>query len=384
MAVGMEKSSNQRERRSKPGAIFLVTVIVCSLLGGMAGAWIMGQTGLLTGSRVIHSDKVVTQEGEAISEVVDRVGPSVVSIITASNTQTFWGYSALQQGAGTGIIISADGYIMTNKHVVPAATSSVEIVTSDGTSYKDVKFVGSDPVNDVAFLKIDNAKDLQPAKLGDSSSVKVGQKVIAIGNALGQFQNTVTTGIISALGRPITASGQASDSAETLENLIQTDTAINPGNSGGPLVNYAGEVVGINTAVASGAQGIGFAIPINDAKGMVASLVATGKVQKPYVGVRYVSLNPTSSKQFGVSVQRGAYLLGSQDQSAIAEGGPASKAGLRDKDIITKVNDVAIDGQHPFASMIAQHKPGDSVKLTYLRDGKEQTATVKLEVMPSN
>ena len=344
----------------------------------------MGQTGLLTGSRVIHSDKVVTQEGEAISEVVDRVGPSVVSIITASNTQTFWGYSALQQGAGTGIIISADGYIMTNKHVVPAATSSVEIITSDGTSHKDVKFVGSDPVNDVAFLKIDNAKDLQPAKLGDSSSVKVGQKVIAIGNALGQFQNTVTTGIISALGRPITASGQASDSAETLENLIQTDTAINPGNSGGPLVNYAGEVVGINTAVASGAQGIGFAIPINDAKGMVASLVATGKVQKPYVGVRYVSLNPTSSKQFGVSVQRGAYLLGSQDQSAIAEGGPASKAGLRDKDIITKVNDVAIDGQHPFASMIAQHKPGDSVKLTYLRDGKEQTATVKLEVMPSN
>lgn len=385
----MDKETNKtvdaRTKKPMSRSFFGLIVVASSLLAGMVGSYAMDSLSLGQNTQVVYNDKVVTQEGEAISEVASKVGPSVVSIVTASTGQYIWGYSTMQQGAGTGIVISSDGYIMTNKHVVPSSTNSVEVITSDGTSYKDVKYVGSDPVNDVAFLKIEDAKDLKPAKIGDSSSVKVGQKVIAIGNALGQFQNTVTTGIISALGRPITAaSEQTGAEPETLENLIQTDAAINPGNSGGPLVSYAGEVIGMNTAVASGAQGIGFAIPINDAKGMVASLIETGKVQKPYVGVRYISLSPTVSKQLGLTVQQGAYLFSSSGETAVVLGGPADRAGLKDKDIITKVDGVIIDGQRPFASMIAQHKPGDKVELTYLRDGKQSTVRVELEVMASN
>lgn len=369
-------------KNHKSRIIFAAAVVVLSLISGMLGAFLVGKAGLINNSAVVYNDRVVTQEGDAISDVANRVGPSVVSIVTASTAPSFWGYSTTQQGAGTGIVISADGYVVTNKHVIPSTTSSVEIITSNGTSYKNVKYVGNDPVNDVAFLKIENAKDLVPAKIGDSSTMKVGQKVIAIGNALGQFQNTVTTGIVSALGRPITASGSGAET-ETLENLIQTDAAINPGNSGGPLVNYTGEVVGINTAVASGAQGIGFAIPINDVKGMLASLLATGKVEKPYVGVRYMSLSPTTAKQLGLSVDRGAYLYGTNDESSIVSGGPGDKAGLRDKDIIVAVGGVNVDAQHPFASLIAQHKPGDKVDITYLRDGKERSAKVELGAMPA-
>ncbi len=385
MSQDIKNSIAQRPKKPLPRLVFGTIVIASSLAAGVVGSYFEDALDFGKSSQVVYNDRVVTQEGDAISEVVSRIGPSVVSIVTASSSQTIWGYSTMQQGAGTGIVISSDGYIMTNKHVVPSSASSVEIITSDGTSYKNVKYVGSDPVNDVAFLKIEDAKDLKPAKIGDSSSVKVGQKVIAIGNALGQFQNTVTTGIISALGRPITASSdQTGLDTETLENLIQTDAAINPGNSGGPLVNYAGEVIGINTAVASGAQGIGFAIPINDAKGMVASLIETGKVQKPYVGVRYISLSPTVAKQLGLDVQQGAYLYSSEDSSAIVLGGPADRAGLKDRDVIIKVDGVAVDGQHPFASMVAQHKPGDEIDLTYLRDGKQSTIRVKLEVMSSN
>lgn len=385
----MEKETNKtggiQTKKTMSRKVFGAIVIVGSLLAGGVGSYAVDSLNSGQNAKVVYNDKVITQEGEAISDVASKVGPSVVSIVTASTAQTIWGYSTMQQGAGTGIVISSDGYIMTNKHVVPSSTNSVEVITSDGTSYKDVKYVGSDPVNDVAFLKIEGAKDLKPAKIGDSSSVKVGQKVIAIGNALGQFQNTVTTGIISALGRPITASSeQTGADAETLENLIQTDAAINPGNSGGPLVSYAGEVIGMNTAVASGAQGIGFAIPINDAKGMIASLIDTGKVQKPYVGVRYISLSPTVAKQLGLSLQQGAYLYSSDGSTAIVLGGPADKAGLKDKDIIVKVDGIAVDGQHPFASMIAQHKPGDKVELTYVRDGKESSLKIELEVMSGN
>ncbi|NCU30326.1 PDZ domain-containing protein [Candidatus Saccharibacteria bacterium] len=385
----MDKETNKttdiRTKQPVSRNLFAGIVIIASLLAGMVGSYAMDLLNFSQNTQIVYNDKVVTQEGDAISDVASKVGPSVVSIVTASTAQTIWGYSTMQQGAGTGIVISSDGYIMTNKHVVPSSTNSVEVITSDGTSFKEVKYVGNDPVNDVAFLKIEGAKGLKPAKIGDSSSVKVGQKVIAIGNALGQFQNTVTIGIISALGRPITASSeQTGAEIETLENLIQTDAAINPGNSGGPLVNYAGEVIGINTAVASGAQGIGFAIPINDAKGMVASLIETGKVQKPYVGVRYISLSPTVSKQLSLSVRQGAYLFSPNEDNAVVLGGPADRAGLKDKDIITKVDGVQVDGQHPFASMIAQHKPGDKVELTYLRDGKESTVRVELEVMSSN
>lgn len=308
--------------------------------------------------------------------MANKVGPSVVSIITETTSRSY--FSPTQRGAGTGIIISSDGYIVTNKHVVSSSTKSIEVVLSDGTSYKDVDFVGSDPSNDVSFLKIADAKDLTAAKLGDSSAMKVGQKVIAIGNALGEYQNTVTTGIISALGRPVMAGDGTGQVVEQLENLVQTDAAINPGNSGGPLVNLSGEVIGINTAVATDAQGIGFAIPINDVKGMVKTLLAEGRVVKPYVGIRYVTITPDVAKEYDLSVRSGAYAIGSGSESAIVSGSPAEKAGLKEKDIIIKVGKDKVDSTHPFASLIAQLSPGDKVDITYIRDGKEAVAKVTI------
>jgi serine protease Do len=313
-----------------------------------------------------------------IANVASKVSASVVSIVTESSARTYFGYSTTQESAGTGIIISGDGYIMTNKHVVSSTTKSIQVVAADGTTYKDVSFVGSDPNNDVSFIKIKGVKDLKAVTLGDSSAMKVGQKVVAIGNALGEYQNTVTTGIISALGRPVTAGDSTGSETEQLENLIQTDAAINSGNSGGPLVNLSGEVIGMNTAVASDAQGIGFAIPINDVKGMVKTLLASGKVEKPYIGVRYISITPDVASEYNLSVKNGAYIVSGNGQDAVVSGSPADKAGLKEKDIITKVDGTNVDSTHPFASLVAQHSVGDKVTLTYLRDGKQATVTVTL------
>lgn len=376
--VNVAPSAPKEKKRMGRVPFALVVGFICLLLG-FVGPVVFWATGLIGGTSTINSETVVSQEGDVIANVADKVGPSVVSIVTESTARTFYGYSTTQQSAGTGIIISADGYIMTNKHVVSTTTKSIQVITADGTTYEDVSFVGSDPNNDVAFIKISGVSDLTAVTLGDSSAMKVGQKVIAIGNALGEYQNTVTTGIISALGRPVTAGDATGTETEQLENLIQTDAAINSGNSGGPLVNLSGEVIGMNTAVATDAQGIGFAIPINDAKGMINTLLATGNVQKPYVGVRYISITPDVATQYDLSVKNGAYITGgSGGQSAVVSGSPADKAGLKEGDIITKVDGTSVDSTHPFASLIAQHSVGDKVTLTYLRDGKEATVTVTL------
>ena len=353
-------------------------VFLC-FVASFFGAWVFVQSGLVkvNTASITESRQKLVAEGEVVADVAKKLSPSVVSIVTTSNQQTIFGNSTTE-GAGTGIIISKDGYVLTNRHVIPEAANSVRVVLSDGTSYDNVKVVGRDSFNDLAFLKISGADNLTPATIGDSSKVQVGQKVIAIGNALGQFQTTVTSGIISAMGRPLTAS-DGQDQAEQLENLSQTDAAINPGNSGGPLVNLSGEVIGINTAVAEDAQGIGFAIPINDAKGLIKSVVEKGKLERAYLGVRYVSITPDVVTELKLSVKQGAYIDGSENQAAIISGSPADKAGLREKDIITKVNSTAIDQQHPLASVMAQFSAGDSVDITYLRDGQEKTTKVTLE-----
>ncbi len=357
--------------------LYTALIIPACFVAGVGGAAVYtAVVPKADGTQVINRDKVVLQEGEVVAAAAKKVGSSVVSIITEQTARTMMGYSSLQQGAGTGIIISADGYVVTNKHVVSSESQSIEVVLADGTSYKDVKYVGSDPSNDVTFLKIQNVKSLTPAVFGDSSKVEVGQKVIAIGNALGEYQNTVTTGIISALGRPVTASDESGRSSEQLENLLQTDAAINPGNSGGPLLNLSGEVIGINTAIASGAQGIGFSIPINDIKGMLKGLFSEGKVIKPYIGVRYVTITPDVASRYSLKVRQGALLLASEGQSVVASGSPAEKAGFKAMDIITKINGMAVDGTHPFASLVAQLTPGQQAVITYLRDGKEATVTL--------
>jgi serine protease Do len=293
--------------------------------------------------------------------------------------QSFFGAEE-QQGAGTGVIVSSDGLILTNKHVVQGA-STVTVTNTDGKQFEG-KILALDAANDIAFIKVE-ATGLPAADLGDSDKVEVGQRAIAIGNALGEYSNTVTTGVISGKQRPVQASdGQGN--TETLTNLFQTDAAINPGNSGGPLLNIEGQVIGINTAVASGnnAQNIGFAIPINQVKSALESVKTRGIIVRPYIGVRYVMLTDSFAERNNLPVKQGALLRGDDQTIAVISGSPAAKAGLREGDIITKINDKEITRDNPLQSVVVGFSPGDTVKVTYWRDGKEQTVDVKLEEAP--
>jgi Trypsin-like serine proteases, typically periplasmic, contain C-terminal PDZ domain len=322
----------------------------------------------------------------SIEEVANKVAPSVVSIVATTKSSNYYGGNYSSQSAGTGVIVSKDGYILTNKHVIES-TSSLSIITDSGDIYDDVKIIGSDPLNDIAFLKINglpNGVELPHATLGDSKTISIGQSVIAIGNALGQYQNTVTSGIISGTGRTITAATSNGSSSETLSDLIQTDTAINPGNSGGPLVNAAGEVIGINTAIATESQGIGFAIPIGAVKGMLNGVLADGKVERPYVGVQYLAITPEVAKTYNLKlnnelIKKGAYIK-SDRGSAIVAGGPAAKAGLQDGDIVTKINGVEIGPKGSIGTLTAEYRAGTEVKMTVIRGGKELVLTVILGV----
>ena len=368
-------------------------LVLVSSAAGFGGGWLGARSeGSQNTSQISKADtQVILNESQLISDIAQKSGESVVSInVTGQVTeQSFFGYFSQQaESAGTGVIISEDGYIMTNRHVVPAGTSEVSITLSDGTEIDNVTVVGRTSANDsldVAFLKIKDlkGKKLVAARLGDSSKVKVGDKVIAIGNALGQFQNTVTSGIISGFGRSV----QAGDggSSETLQNLFQTDAAINQGNSGGPLTNINGEVIGINTAVAGGqAQNIGFAIPINDIQSLIKSVLTKGKLERPYLGVRYMSLTDDYAYEYNLPVKRGAYILPSRSGSAsILPGSPAEKAGLKEKDIIVKIDGTEVNDKNSLTSLIGRKTVGDDVTLTVFRDGKEQSVQVSLLAAPT-
>lgn len=371
----------------------LALVVICTLAGfggGLLGAQVNNHGGV--GKTTTAQKQYISNESQLISQIAKSVGQSVVSIEVQSQTsvQDIFGFTfpRQQSGDGTGFVVSDNGIIVTNRHVVPAGTTDVKVTLADGTKFSDVKVIGRTSQGnsiDVAFLKINDlkGKKLTAVTLGDSSKVQVGDKVVAIGNALGQFQNTVTAGIISGFGRDVTAADQSSGSAENLSDLFQTDAAINPGNSGGPLVNINGEVIGINTAVAGGAQNIGFAIPINDIKGLVSSVLSSGEFKQPYLGVRYVSLTDDIAYQYNLSVNRGAYIAPANNQDSILPGSPADKAGLKEKDIITKVNNVTIDEKTNLTSALGQFKVGDEVTLSIVRAGKTITVKVILEAAPS-
>ena len=366
---------------SKRGIIIFFVLIFVALIGGAALEGNQSWRQLLGNSEAVTDRPAVGHDGNLnatktetdIAGLATKVSPSVVSITTQSRTRTYFGV-AEQEGAGTGIVVSDDGYILTNKHVVDGV-STVGVVLSDGTRYDTVKVIGVDPLNDVAFLKIPDVKNLTPVELGNSSSVRVGQQVIAIGNSLGQYQNTVTSGIISGTGRPVAA--QSRTSIESLTDLLQTDAAINPGNSGGPLLNMAGQVIGMNTAVAADAQGIGFAIPINSLKGMLRGVLATGEVKRAFLGVNYIPVTPESAKLYELSVKSGAYVY-NERTTAVAADSPAAKAGIKDKDVITKVNDVEVGANGALPTLVGEYAPGDTITLTIFRDGKEQTLKVTL------
>jgi serine protease Do len=330
---------------------------------------------------VNDGNKVVTSEEENISNVVSKVSPSVVSITTQSQTNSSVYGAQEEDGAGTGIIVGKNGYILTNKHVVDGA-STVGVVLADGTSYTNVQVLGTDPLNDVAFLKIPNVSNLPAAELGDSSSVQVGEEVVAIGNSLGQYQNTVTSGIISGTGRPISA--QDGNSVENLTDLLQTDAAINPGNSGGPLLNLQGQVIGLNTAIVQDAQGIGFSIPINATKGSLKGVLAGGSVQRAYLGVNYIPITADVAQHYSLPVKAGAYVYSGTDQSAIVSGGPADKAGIKDKDIITQVGGVNVGDKGGVSSLVGEYAPGDTIQLTILRGSQTLTVNVTLQAYKSS
>ncbi|HKX24573.1 MAG TPA: trypsin-like peptidase domain-containing protein [Candidatus Saccharimonadales bacterium] len=368
----------------------IIGIVVLCMVSSALTAWLLLGTGVIKpdASQTIDAnrEKIVLQQGEIVADVFKKVSPSTVSITTesVSDVRRYFGAdSSVEQGAGSGIIISADGYVLTNKHVVPAGASKLTVVLADGTTYDDVTVVGRDPLNDIAFLKINGAKNLPAVELGDSDAVQPGQQVVAIGNALGEFRNSVTSGIISGKGRPIQAA-DGSGASEQLENLLQTDAAINPGNSGGPLVTLDGKVVGINTAISEEGQAVGFAIPINDAKGLVNSILKQGKIIRPYLGVRYVGLDKATAEQLKLSVSQGSYVTGDASSPAVVSGSPADKAGLKSGDVITKVNDTQITEEHSLASILAQYSPGDKITLTILRDGKSQTLTATLDPYPGS
>ena len=319
-----------------------------------------------------------TGEG-TVADIVSKVGKSVVSIVTSVKTNSYFGKSYDSQAAGTGIIVSDNGYILTNKHVIDGATA-ITVVLSDGTTYENVEVAAVDGLNDVAFLKIKDVSGLTPAILGDSKTVKAGQQVVAIGNALGQYQNTVTSGVVSGTGRSLTATDTSGSMSEKLNDMIQTDAAINSGNSGGPLINTTGQVIGLNTANSYSAENVGFAIPIAAVKGMLSQLISTSKASRAYLGVYTTEITADVAKQYNLPVSYGAYLYSDGGTySPIIKDSPAEKAGLKNKDIITAVNGVKLGEAGSLSTLIGEYKPGDTVQLTVIREGAEMTIPATLE-----
>lgn len=358
-----------------------IVIVVFILVIAFGAGWVGAYTQQNKTIPAATAKEIVSSQNQLVSAITKDVNPSVVSIDAVANTVTqsiFGATTSPVESQGTGIIISSSGYIVTNRHVIPSGATSVSVTLADGTTINNVKVVGStsptDPL-DIAFLKINNSPEaLQPALLGDSSKVQVGDSVVAIGNALGQFQNTVTSGIISGRGRTISASDSTSTSGEDLQDLFQTDAAINPGNSGGPLININGEVIGINTALASnGAQNIGFSIPINDVEGLIKGVLSTGTIERPYIGVYYVTINPAVAKQYGLGVTNGAYIPQNQPgQPSIVSGGPAANSGLQPGDVILAVNNINIDSNNSLSSLIDENQVGTKLTLTVLRGGAQK------------
>ncbi|NWG05302.1 MAG: trypsin-like peptidase domain-containing protein [Chloroflexi bacterium] len=307
----------------------------------------------------------------AITQSVQRVGPAVVTVVgTIPGQMTFFGPTGDQTVSGSGVFISDQGYILTNNHVVEG-TKEVSIILSDGTEQKAV-IVGTDLYSDIAVLKTDGAVPAV-APLGNSDALDPGESVIAIGSPLGNFKNTVTVGVVSATGRSIdTGNGYQ------MEDLIQTDAAINHGNSGGPLVNLAGEVIGINTLVVrstnSGdvAEGLGFAIPVNTAQAIAQQIIQKGYFARPYMGISFQPITPDIAARYNLPAEWGVYIM------KVVENSPASAAGLQQGDIIVKVGDVALDETHSYVNTLFTFQPGDQITLTILRNGKKMQVQITL------
>lgn len=372
--------------------LILLVAGVSALMGGAAGGIVVYQvmrqnqpdtipTSLVTGEISTPADnpaqaiKINSTEIETtITQAVQRVGASVVTVVgTVPGQVTFFGRTGDQTVSGSGVFISKEGYILTNNHVVEGA-KEVTIVLFDGNQVT-ATIIGTDMFADLAVLKADGQVPAV-AMLGNSDVLNPGETVIAIGSPLGDFKNTVTVGVVSATGRSIdTGLGYQ------IEGLIQTDAAINQGNSGGPLMNLAGEVVGINTLVVRGsggsavAEGLGFAIPVNTAKAVADQIIQKGYFSRPYLGIRWQSITPDIAAAYNLPVEWGIYL------TEVSTGSPADKAGLQQGDIITHIGEISLDETHSFMNALFLYKPGDQVTVELVRDGEKLQVQVTLGEM---
>jgi serine protease Do len=375
--------------------LLLLLVILGAFFGGWVGAkWVLSQQGQLAGndlvvptsntSSVISSaptNKLIISQTEiqtTITDVVSRIEPAVVTVVgSVSGGMTFFGTASDQQVSGSGFIISSSGYIITNNHVVEGA-SELHVIFKNGTELP-AKLVSRDSFSDLAVLKVEGSMP-GLARLGNSELLKPGETVIAIGSPLGDFRNSVTVGVISATGRSLdTGNGYS------LEDMIQTDAAINSGNSGGPLVNLAGEVIGVNTLVVRGdsssgnaiAEGLGFAIPANAVNMVAEQIIQKGYFSRPYLGVSIQAVNPRLASIYELGAQWGAYV------SRLDRNGPAYRAGIRSGDIITRIGDKQLGENVSYYNALFAYSPGQTVTVEVVREKNTITLNVTLAEMNS-
>jgi len=395
--------------------VVILIIVISSLSGFIAGIisgnYFLAKLKIPEVQKIIEKERTIekeyvpaTSQEQAIIEAYQEVSPAVVSIVITKNvpiieeyyTEPFKefeqffgepfnikipeyqqkGTEKQEVGGGTGFIVSQDGLILTNRHVVMDTDANYTVLTNDGQKF-ETEVLARDPIQDLAIIKIKTKKPLEVVKLGDSDKLQVGQTVIAIGNVLGEFRNSVSVGVISGLGRTITASGGGL--METLEDVVQTDAAINKGNSGGPLLDLKGEVIGINTAMSVEGENIGFAIPINKAKRDIEQVKTSGKIVYPFLGVRYVLITENIQKENNLPVNYGAWIIkGDEGEPAITFGSAAEKAGLKENDIILEFAGEKITAENSLAKIITKYNPGDKVVLKILRDEKENNIQVIL------
>lgn len=336
--------------------------LVSALVGGLLAVQVIGAK--TTDSFPEASVPMLSKSVENIPQIAKTVGPAVVNITTKTLSYDFFFQPTPKEGAGTGFIIDKRGYILTNNHVVTSAQAII-VNLSNGKKLK-AKLIGADPDNDLAVLKVEKAGDLPTVSLGDSSKVQVGEMAIAIGNPFGLGQ-TVTAGVVSALNRSI-----SEDANNVLNNLLQTDASINPGNSGGPLVNGKGQVIGINTAIISQAQGIGFAIPINTGKDIAQQLIDKGHVVKAWLGILGTSITEEIAQQYNLPLKAGTLVV------QVVADSPAAQAGLKEGDIIETINGQRVVGMPELQQEVKKHKPGDLLQMTVYRNNKKIQIEVKL------
>lgn len=414
-----QQPEQQIEKKYKPiskfffVAFFILILLTSSFLGAVFGflAGTLGQNIVqeyLPNFFNFSKDEevmrqVIIQEDSAVTSVVEKASPSVVSIIVTKDIpkiKRFFFNRQLEEffnqyfdssqekdesqqiGGGTGFFINENGMIITNRHIISDPEADYTVITNSGEEYK-ASILAKDPINDIAVLKIEG-ENFPVLELGNSDEIKIGQTAIAIGNSLGEFSNTVSRGIISGLGRDVTAFSGNSLREEELTDIIQTDAAINPGNSGGPLLNINGEVIGINVAIAQGAENIGFAIPSNQIRRVVEEVQENGKLSTPYIGVRYVMINEYLQKENNLPFDYGALLLRGEDvsQLAVIPGSPADKAGLEENNIILEIDGEKLTQDQTLSKVISMKKVGAEISLKIWHDGKEREEKVILEERP--